>query len=1242
MQSPPIPENEAARLAALRTYELLDTEAEQAFDDLTAVAAHVMGTPIALVSLVDGERQFFKSKVGLDATETPRDVSFCAHAILKPDQVMVVPDATADARFADNPLVTGELGIRFYAGTPLVDDDGHALGSLCTIDDKPREITPEQVDMLQRLGRLAMSRINARLREREMIRSGGEHEWANALLRSQQEASPDGILIVDENQQVISMNQRFVEVWDLQGLGAVNEPPFTDEFLKFIVERRVADPAGFLGRVGELYADREATSRDEIRLKDGRVLERYSGPVRLAGGEFVGRVWYFRDVTEQRRMTQALRDGEERFARIAANVPGLIYRCESSAGGPARFTYVSDGCRDLFGIEPAAVLADAAQLNGRIHPADVPSLIAETDRAAAAGTPLNWTGRHLMSVVPGDDTCPIDAGENVKWINVVGRPIPDGCGGVVTDGVVYDVTEQRRTQEALRQSDERFSRIISSVPGMVYQYALRPDGTLLVPFVSGGFRDIYGLDPERLYERPEILHEGVHPEDAAGFHESVAQSYKTLRPWHWEGRIKRADGQTRWIKGQSRPEREADGTVVWNGVVVDITAAKEVERDLRRLSLVAASADSAAIVADPHGHIEWVNPAFERLTGHAAADVIGKKPGRLLQGADTDPATVAHMRDCIARGEGFAVEVVNYHRDGRPYWLDLEVRPVRDPMTGALTNFIAIERDITAAKETDQRLRAAIVEADRANAAKSDFLANMSHEIRTPLGAVIGFGDLLLEDLSRPTPAEEGGEGDAAADVRRGWTETIRGSAKHLLALINDVLDLSKIESGKMEFEEMDCSPHDLLGEVVSIMRVPAAKKKLSLSLQYLTPIPASIRSDPTRLKQVVFNLVNNAVKFTESGGVRLLVSCDQTGGEPRLTVHVNDTGVGIPADKLGKLFAPFTQADTSVTRKFGGTGLGLCISRHICRGLGGDVTVATQEGIGSTFTVKINTGDLDGVRMLPRETGEALHHDEPPARRRSDPPRPAAARAPAAAIARRVLVADDGETNRQLIDLLLRRAGVEVAQAVNGAEALRMLRDGLDVDLVLMDMQMPVMDGYTAVAQLRESGSTLPVIALTAHAMSGDRDRCLSSGCDDYLTKPIDRNKLLAAVAKWARKGDEAERLVADDTAPLVSSLPMDDADFVEIAADFVRRAEERLPEFDAATREGDAAELKSLAHWLRGVGGSAGYAKIAERAGAIEQLAPKLADDESAEAIAREVAAVRTLLARAAAALPTPLLAA
>ena len=1116
MQTPPIPENELGRLEALRSYEILDTEAEQAFDDLTAVAAHVLDVPIALVSLVDEDRQFFKSKHGLAASETSRDVSFCAHAILKPDEVMVVPDASADERFADNPLVTGELGIRFYAGTPLVDNDGNALGSLCTIDQKPREVTPEQIGALQKLGRLAMSQMNMRIRQRELTRLYDELAQTQQALRESEarqalimETALDAVITMDDSGRITGWNKQAEALFGWTREGAVGRMLSETIVPPAFREMHARGLAKFL-KTGEGPV---LNKRVEVLAlhRDGHTFDAELAivPLRVEGG--VSFSAFVRDVTEQRRVTRALRDSEERFGRIAANVPGLIYRCENVPDQPPRFTYVSDGCRELFGIEAAAVLADSDQLNGRIHPADLPSLIAEGKRAAETATPLVWTGRHLPDVTPGADAQPLDAGRRVQWINLVARPTVDQKGQVVTDGVVFDVT-----------------------------------------------------------------------------------------------------------------------------------AAKERERDLRRLSLVAASADSAAIVADRNGHIEWVNPAFERLTGHAMAEVIGKKPGNLLQGKDTDPATVAHMRQCVARGEGFAVEIVNYAKDGRPYWLDLEVRPARDPITGELTNFIAIERDITAAKETDRQLRAAKDEADRANCAKSDFLANMSHEIRTPLGAVIGFGDLLLDDLSRPTAAEEAGERDAAADERRGWTETIRGSAKHLLALINDVLDLSKIESGKMEFEDMDCSPHDLLGEVVSIMRVPAAKKGLNLSLQYLTPIPATIRSDPTRLKQVVFNLVNNAVKFTESGGVRLLVSCDAAGGEPRLTVHVNDTGVGIPADKLGKLFAPFTQADSSVTRKFGGTGLGLCISRHICRGLGGDVTVSTQEGIGSTFTVKVSTGDLDGVRMLPRETSEALLHDESPMRRATDAPPARLKPAAAASIARRVLVADDGETNRKLINLLLTRAGVEVVEAGDGAAALKLLRDGLDVDLVLMDMQMPVMDGYTAVAALREAGLTLPVIALTAHAMSGDRDRCLSVGCDDYLTKPIDRNKLLAAVAHWAKSNSEAAARVADDTAPLTSELPMDDADFVEIAADFVARAAERLAEFESALADGDAARLKELGHWLRGVGGSAGYPQIAARAGVIEQAAPRLGDDATAALVGREIGAVRTLLARASAALPTAALAA
>ncbi|MBN1912536.1 MAG: response regulator [Pirellulales bacterium] len=326
-----------------------------------------------------------------------------------------------------------------------------------------------------------------------------------------------------------------------------------------------------------------------------------------------------------------------------------------------------------------------------------------------------------------------------------------------------------------------------------------------------------------------------------------------------------------------------------------------------------------------------------------------------------------------------------------------------------------------------------------------------------------------------------------------------------MLALINDILDLSKIEAGQMEFEWIRCRPHQLLAEVASVLRSKALEKGLMFECVSHGPVPETIRSDPARLRQLIFNLGTNAVKFTAQGSVRLAMRLDRKGPKPQLVLIVSDTGPGIPPDKLEAIFLPFVQADSSVTRKHGGTGLGLPISREIARGLGGDLIVESELGGGSTFTVTVDTGPLDGVQMIEQGTPEAV------IRRKHVDGTPTAT--PTTLPPVEILVVEDGATNRKLISLFLERAGARVTTAENGQEAVDLV-DQRKFDLILMDIQMPVMDGYTATARLRQQGLTLPIIALTAHAMKGDDQKCRDAGCSGYLPKPIDFDQLLRTVS--------------------------------------------------------------------------------------------------------------------------------
>jgi signal transduction histidine kinase/CheY-like chemotaxis protein len=422
---------------------------------------------------------------------------------------------------------------------------------------------------------------------------------------------------------------------------------------------------------------------------------------------------------------------------------------------------------------------------------------------------------------------------------------------------------------------------------------------------------------------------------------------------------------------------------------------------------------------------------------------------------------------------------------------------------GLLLVLLAAAVRVAASDRDRRRISDALKEkADAANESKSEFLANMSHEIRTPLTAILGFSEVLQHALA---------DGDIA--VRHAEPiRTIRANGEHLLTLINDILDLSKIEAGKMTVEAVPCSICQIVAEVAATMRVRSTPKGLGLNVKYVFPVPRMIMSDPVRLRQILINLVGNAVKFTERGVVEICVRCDAIAdGGSTLAVDVTDTGIGLTVEQCGRLFRAFSQADGTTTRRFGGTGLGLAVSHRLAQILGGGITVVSTPGKGSTFTVTFATGDLAGVHMIAAAEEAVVAapkvNNAPPQRLRG-----------------RILLAEDGPDNQRLISMLLTKAGAEVTVAENGRVAVEAVEAsvamGRPFGLILMDMQMPELDGYAAATRLRSLGVSTPIVALTAHAMTGDREKCVAAGCDDYATKPIERAILLAVCHKWLAAG--------------------------------------------------------------------------------------------------------------------------
>ena len=462
-------------------------------------------------------------------------------------------------------------------------------------------------------------------------------------------------------------------------------------------------------------------------------------------------------------------------------------------------------------------------------------------------------------------------------------------------------------------------------------------------------------------------------------------------------------------------------------------------------------------------------------------------------------------------------------------------------------------------RETNTNLEAA-------TKAKSSFLANMSHEIRTPLTAIIGFGETLNDP-------------DIPDSVRAESIQRIIKSGKHLLNIINDILDLSKIEADKLEIDPVETSIFDILTDTRSIIDLQATGKGLQCKVNFIYPLPETIITDPLRLKQILINLASNAVKFTEKGSITLNVSYDK--GSDLTFIDVIDTGIGMSTDQVDYVFNSFTQADSSTTRQYGGTGIGLHLSRNLSRMLGGNIKVSSKPGKGSTFTVSLASNTTPGSRLLyrnPRSNNDDDIRETPDNYEIPDE-------------SIHVLLAEDNKDNQSLISLYLAKLGAKTDIADNGLEAVNRISNKYDI--VLMDIHMPVMDGFDALKKIRESGYTIPVIAITANAMKQDRDDCLNSGFDDFIPKPVEKNSLYRVISKYA---NTSRHIKGMNSSPIASSILDEEPDLHEIVHRFIGRLPGIRSDINKHYESGNWPELKRVVHSLKGSGGGMGFQIITD----------------------------------------------
>lgn len=514
----------------------------------------------------------------------------------------------------------------------------------------------------------------------------------------------------------------------------------------------------------------------------------------------------------------------------------------------------------------------------------------------------------------------------------------------------------------------------------------------------------------------------------------------------------------------------------------------------------------------------------------------------------------------------------------------------------AKTAQIEANKAVVEAKVIEQtaELRAkavALVEAkelaEAASCAKSAFLANMSHEIRTPMTAIMGYSEALLDPQQTLSDRH-----DALLVIRR--------SSSHLLDLIDDILDISKIEAEKMTVEGLQTNVVQIVSEVASILRPAIIAKGLQFRIEFGELVPKQIISDPIRLKQILVNLIGNALKFTSQGHITIRATSRIERGDCLVDFEIRDTGIGMTPEQMNLSFEPFTQADDSTTRKFGGSGLGLTISKRLAILLGGDLTVNSTFGQGSSFVATVNGGPDSRIEYLRGLTEQSVTVQASP--RKTEPQ---------IELKGRILLAEDGPDNQRLISLHLRRAGADVVVADNGRIAVNLARLQ-SFDLILMDMQMPEMDGYSATSRLRATGMTIPIIALTAHAMPEDRDKCLAAGCTDYLTKPIEKVKLLSTIARYLpthlekTEASTAESLLKPATAErsrVIRSTFADDPDMEMAIFEFVESLPARMTTAVNFLQDQNYAELQRLVHQLKGAGGGYGFPQITEIADRVER---------------------------------------
>lgn len=687
---------------------------------------------------------------------------------------------------------------------------------------------------------------------------------------------------------------------------------------------------------------------------------------------------------------------------------------------------------------------------------------------------------------PGD-TVELGAGEWVRSRRMDGRVFPArlavGQVGSGTEALliayVSDMTRQATMQKEILERERRYRTLITNIPGVVFRS--KPDADWSKLFISDSVLSLTGWSAADFISGQIRITDLIHPNDIMRVREQVQSALQQQASWRLEYRILTRDGQEKWIAESAGAAFDEHGNPEWlDGVMFDISDSK---RQSAEFAGIVTAMKKALVVAefDMQGNILFVNDQFLMLTGYREEEIVGRNHRILCPKDDFEEQAYQIFWDNLRAGRFQSGEYRRLGKHGQDVWIQAAYNPILDT-DGKPWKVVKLAADLSLRKSIERDLIREKERAEAASAAKGMFLANMSHEIRTPMNAILGFTEILT--------------GTKLDTHQEKYVRTVLQSARSLLGLLNDILDTAKLERGAITLELRDCVLQELLQQVVSTFQLQATQKGIVLEHRLLPGLPALIRADELRLRQVLTNLVGNAVKFTEQGSVTLTAEYVA----PELILSVQDTGIGISPDRLDAIFAPFTQADASMTRRFGGTGLGTTIARQLTELMGGNISVTSTLGSGSCFKVRLP------VQLSQQDAVAPVAHQQsvlPPLR---------------------ILITDDVPENLELLELLLKPRGHQVMKAGSGQEAIALFAQHT-FDVILMDVQMPEMDGLQTSRMLHalaeQTSRPLPaVIALTASVLSKDREEARQAGMQGFATKPVDLPELEKEIARVLQTG--------------------------------------------------------------------------------------------------------------------------